>query len=309
MGVYAARRLLWLPFLLLIVSLITFTLGFYGPGDPAEVRLGAKASPEAVARQREQMGLNRPFIVQYADYVWKALRGDFGESYNYRGRSVWSLIQPKILISAQLTGTALVVSLVIGVPLGMLAAIKQGTWMDTALVSFALFFNALPVFITAPFLILVFVLWLHLLPASGWNGPFHPGIIMPAMVIALPETAAFVRLTRASALEAISQDYVRTARSKGLSEFVVQGRHVLRNALIPIITITGFSLAGLIQGSVLAETLFGIPGVGSVSVNAVSQRDYPVVMGATLIAASAFVIANLIADLLYAVADPRIRLK
>ncbi|MSP78007.1 MAG: ABC transporter permease [Dehalococcoidia bacterium] len=307
MGVYIVRRLLWLPFLLLIVSFITFTLGFYGPGDPAEVRLGTRATPEAVAQQRKQMGLDRPFLVQYGDYVWRALHSDLGESYSFRGRTVWELVEPKLIVSAQLMGAALLISLLIGIPLGLLAAIKQGTWIDTALVSFALFFNALPVFLTAPFLVLVFVLRLHLFPASGWYGLFHPAIVLPLLVLSLPEVAVYVRYTRASALEVVSQDYVRTARSKGLPEFVVQTRHVLRNALIPIITTAGLSLAGLVSGAVIIELLFGIPGVGNLALTAVSQRDYPVVMGTTLMGATAFVVANLIADILYAVADPRIR--
>ena len=158
MGVYVARRLLWLPFLLFVVSLVTFTLGFYGPGDPARVRLGPRATPEAVETLRQRMGLDRPFAVQYGDYVWSAVRGDLGDSYSFQGRTVSEVIGRKVWISAQLGAAAMLVAVTIGIPLGLLAAYKQGTWVDTALVSFSLFFYATPVFIAAPFLILFFAL-------------------------------------------------------------------------------------------------------------------------------------------------------
>ena len=307
MAVYIARRLLWLPFLLLAVSFITFVLGFYGPGDPVQVRLGARATPESVARVRQQMGLDRPFPVQYADYVWSALRGDLGESYAHDGHSVREIIGKKVRVSAQLGLAAMLLSLSLGMPLGLLVAYKQGTWMDTALVSIALFFYATPVFITAPFLILLLALQLDLLPTSGWGGLFSPHIVMPALVLGLPGIAGIARLTRASALEVLGQDYVRTARAKGLTEVVVQRRHVLRNALIPIITVLGLSMATLVEGAFITETLFGIPGIGRTAVESIFLRDYPVIMALVLIVAVAFVLANLVVDILYGVLDPRIR--
>lgn len=307
MGVYVIRRLLWLPFLLLLVSLTTFALGTYGPGDPVQVRLGTRATPETVARLRHQMGLDRPFVVQYSSYVKNALRGDLGESYSFPGQTVGGLIAKKIWISAQLGAAAMIIGIGLGIPLGMLAALRQGTWMDSALVSFALLFYATPVFITAPFLILLFAVNLHLLPTSGWNGFFSTSIIMPALVMGLPGIAGLVRMTRASALEVLGQDYVRTARAKGLTEFTVQTRHVLRNALIPIITITGLSLAGLVEGAFITETIFGIPGIGRLGVDAIFKRDYPVIMALTLIPATILVLAVLLSDILYAAVDPRIR--
>ena len=307
MGAYILRRLLWLPFLLVIVSLITFALGIYGPGDPVEVRLGAKANPEAVARMREQMGLNRPFFVQWGDYVRKALRGDFGESYTFRGQSVGILVAKKIWVSAQLSVAAMIIGIGLGIPLGLLAALKQGTWLDGAIVSFALFFYATPVFITAPFLILLFAVNLHWLPTAGWNGFFSTSIVMPALVMGLPGIAGLTRMTRASAMEVLGQDYIRTARAKGLREVTVQYRHVLRNALIPIITIVGLSLAGLVEGAFITETIFGIPGIGRLAVDSIFQRDYPVIMALTLIPATALVLAVLLSDILYALVDPRIR--
>lgn len=307
MGAFIARRLLWLPFLLLIVSLVTFALGTYGPGDPVEVRLGTKANPQSVARMRQQMGLERPFFVQWGDYVRKALKGDLGESYTFRGQTVGGLVAKKIWVSARLTAAAMFIGIGLGIPLGLLAALKQGTWLDGALVSFALFFNATPVFITAPFLIIFFALKLHLLPTGGWDGLFSAKIIMPALVMGLPGIAGLARMTRASALEVLGQDYIRTARAKGLTEFTIQVRHVLRNALIPVITILGLSLAGLVEGAFITETIFGIPGIGRLAVDSIFQRDYPVIMALTLIPACALVMAVLISDILYAVVDPRIR--
>lgn len=307
MGAFIVRRLLWLPFLLLIVSLVTFALGTYGPGDPVEVRLGTRANPVTVARLRQQMGLERPFFVQWGDYVRKALKGDFGESYTFRGQTVGGLVAKKIWVSARLTAAAMFIGIGLGIPLGLLAALKQGTWLDGALVSFALFFNATPVFITAPFLIILFALKLHLLPTGGWDGLFSVKIIMPALVMGLPGIAGLARMTRASALEVLGQDYIRTARAKGLTEFTIQVRHVLRNALIPVITILGLSLAGLVEGAFITETIFGIPGIGRLAVDSIFQRDYPVIMALTLIPACALVMAVLISDILYAVVDPRIR--
>lgn len=307
MLVYIVRRLLWLPVLLAAVTFVTFVLGRYGPGDPVQVRLGTKYTPEAAARLRREMGLDRPLLVQYVDYIRKAVRGDLGESYTYPGRSVASLIGKKIWVSAQLGFAALVIGVSLGIPLGLLAAYRQGTWLDTALVSSALFFYSMPVFITAPFLILVFAVKLHLLPTSGWQGLFSPHIIMPALVMGLPGIAGIGRLTRASSLEVLGQEYVRTARAKGLPEHIVQSRHVLRNALIPIATVIGFSLAGLVEGAFITETLFGIPGIGRLAVESIFRRDYPVITALTLIFAVAFVLANLLVDILYAFLDPRIR--
>ncbi|MCS7206855.1 MAG: ABC transporter permease [Dehalococcoidia bacterium] len=307
MLVYIVRRLLWLPVLLASVTFVTFVLGRYGPGDPVQVRLGTKYTPEAAARLRREMGLDRPLLVQYLDYIRKAVRGDLGESYTYPGRSVSSLIGKRIWVSAQLGCAALLIGIILGIPLGLLAAYRQGTWLDTALVSGALFFYSMPVFITAPFLILVFAVRLDLLPTSGWQGFFSPHIVMPALVMGLPGVAGIGRLTRASALEVLGQDFVRTARAKGLPETLVQTRHVLRNALIPVVTVLGFSLAGLVEGAFITETIFGIPGIGRLAVESIFRRDYPIITALVMIFAVSFVLANLLVDILYAVLDPRIR--
>jgi ABC-type dipeptide/oligopeptide/nickel transport system permease component len=308
MWVYVVRRLVWLPFALLAVSAITFFLGWIAPGDPAEVRLGARATTEQVARQRELMGLDRPIVVQYVDYIWGVLHGDLGESFTYRGRSVSSLIGRKMWVSAQLGIAASIISVGVGLPLGFFVAHKQGKWQDPATVATAVVLMSIPVAVTAPLVLWGLCLKLSIVPhCSGWGGFFDSRIIVPALVMGIPGIAAFTRLMRASTLEVLGQDFIRTARAKGLSDFVVDKRHVLRNAMIPIITIFGFLLAGLIGGAFITETILGIPGVGRLFVESIFSRDYPVIMAGTLIGAAAFVVANLIADISYALIDPRIR--
>jgi ABC-type dipeptide/oligopeptide/nickel transport system permease component len=304
---YIVRRLLWLPILLVAVSFVTFLLGYYGPGDPVQVLLGQYQNPEVVERIRKQRGLDRPFLVQYLNYVKNALRGDFGESFKYRGRTVGELIGKRVWVSAQLGVAAIIISLALGLPLGFLAALRQGTWLDTFIVSISLLFYSLPVFITAPFLLIVFALWLKVLPSHGWEGFFSPTIVMPALVMGIPGIMGVARLTRASTLEVLSQDYVRTARAKGLTELLVRRRHILRNALIPVFTMLGLSLGTLVEGAFITETIFGIPGVGRLAVESFFARDYPVILALTLVIAVAFVIANLIVDIGYQFLDPRIR--
>lgn len=307
MLIYIARRLFWTPFLLIAVSLFVFVLGRYGPGDPIEVRLGQHYTPEAAERLRTQFGLDDPVPVQYGRYVWNALKGDFGKSYRYQGKTVSSLLGPKMWVSAQLFSGAMLITVVFGVPIGFLAALKQGTWLDPAIVAATLILYALPVFIIAPALIVVFALWLGLVPTSGWNGFFDERIILPALTIGLPGIAVFARLMRASTLDVLGQDFIRTARAKGLRDRVVNYRHIARNALIPVLTILGFSLAGMLGGALITELIFGIPGVASFALDAIFQRDYPVVTSLALIGAGSLVIANLLVDILYAAVDPRIR--
>jgi len=304
---YVVRRLLWLPVLLVIVIFITFVLGTYGPGDPVEVRLGTKANPEAVARLRTQMGLDRPFVVQFADYVGGVVRGDFGDSYRYQGRTVLELILPRMWVSAQLNLAALLLVVAIGIPLGMAAARFQGRWLDPAIVTGIVFISSLPVLITGPLFLLVFVVLLKLVPSAGWGGLFDTRIIIPAVAIAVPGLALIVRVMRTSTLEVLSQDYVRTAYAKGLTPGIISRRHVARNAFLPVLTMLGFSVAGLIGGTIIGETIFGIPGIGRLAFESIFNRDYPVIMGITIIGAATFVLANLLIDVAYTFLDPRIR--
>ena len=308
MAIYIIKRLLWTPALLLIVALVTFLLGNYAPGDPVSILQGQFNNPAAVERIRQQRGLDQNIFAQYGIYVKNILRGDLGESFRHRGQNVSELIGKRIWVSAQLGIAASIISILLGVPLGVFAAIKQGTWIDMATVSITLFFMSLPVFITAPFLLMAFGLWLGILPTHGWNGFFDTRIIMPALVLGIPGVAGLTRITRASTLEVLSQDYVRTARAKGLSELIVRRRHILRNALIPVFTILGLSLAGLVEGSFITEKYFGIPGIGLLAIESFFSRDYPIITALGLIIASAFVIANLIVDIGYRFIDPRIRI-
>jgi len=307
-GIYIVRRTAWLPFILLIVSFITFVLGRYGPGDPVELLMGQHSNPEVVQRIREQRGLNDPILVQYRRYLWGVVRGDFGESFKYRGRSVGLLLKKKMLVSGQLNIAALIISVGLGIPIGLFAALKQGTLWDTGAVIFTLVGQSIPVFLTAPALLLIFALKLDVLPTQGWGGFFDARIILPAVAMGIPGVAILTRLTRASTLDVISQDYIRTARAKGLRESTVRSRHILRNSMIPVVTTLGFSLAGLVFTSFIVERFFGIPGMGNLFIEAIFARDYPIINAVIIIGTSLFVLANLVVDLIYPFMDPRIRL-
>ena len=308
MSAYIVRRLLWLPFILIIVSFITFVLGRYGPGDPVELLLGQHSNPEAVERIREQRGLNDNIMIQYGRYVKNVVRGEFGESFKYRGRSVADLLKKKMWVSAQLNIAALIISVGLGIPIGLFAALRQGTPWDTLSVLATLAAQSIPVFLTAPALLLIFALKLDLLPTHGWGGLLDTRAILPALAMGIPGVAIMARLTRSSTLDVISQDYVRTARAKGLHESMVRRRHILRNSLIPVVTSLGFSLAGLAFTSFIVERFFGIPGVGNLFIESIFARDYPIINAVIIIGTIMFVLANLIVDLIYPVLDPRIRL-
>ncbi|MFQ6031214.1 MAG: ABC transporter permease, partial [Dehalococcoidia bacterium] len=232
----------------------------------------------------------------------------FGESFQYRGRSVSELLLKKIPVSAQLNIAALIISVGLGIPVGVLAAMKQGTGWDQVIVAIALFFQSLPVFLTAPVLLIVFALKVPLLPTHGWEGFFSTSIILPAVIVGIPGVAIIARLTRASTLDVVGQDYIRTARAKGLGEGVVRRRHILRNALIPVVTTLSFALAGLASGSFIVEMFFGIPGVGLLVIEGLFARDFPIIMAVVLLGTTLFVLANLLVDLAYPLIDPRIRI-
>ncbi|MBT7832398.1 MAG: ABC transporter permease [Chloroflexi bacterium] len=306
---YIVRRLLWTPVLLALAAFFVFVMGTFAPGDPAELRLGNRATPESIERERERLGLNDPIPVRYARYVANVLQGDFGDSYHYQGRPVLEIITPRLWVSVQLNIAALIVAILIGLPLGFYAAKKQGTASDPAIVISMLILYAMPVFFTAPFLILFFAVKLHWVPAAGWGGFFSPQIVLPALTIGIPGAAIFVRHMRASTLEVVGQEYVRTAHAKGMSNFVVNYRHIARNALLPILTIMGFTLAGMFGGSLIVELIYGIPGAGRLSLDAIFQRDFPVLTAFVLLGSGMLVFANLAIDIAYTIVDPRIRLQ
>jgi len=292
---------------LVAVSFIAFALGTYGPGDPVSVLVGQHRNPEVIERITEQRGLNDPFFVQYARYLWNAIQGDLGESFTFRGESVGNLISGKIWISAQLGIAATIISVVIGIPLGLIAALNQGRKVDPIIVGITLFFVSVPVLVTAPILALIFVIWLNLLPSSGWGGIFDSRIVMPALVMGAPGISVMTRLMRASTLDVLKQDYIRTARSKGIGEFLVQRRHIARNAMIPIVTVIGLSMGDLVTGAFITEGLYGIPGIGRLAVESIFNRDYPVIMALVLVVATSFVLINLMVDVVYVLLDPRIK--
>ena len=235
------------------------------------------------------------------------MRGDFGESFRFRGRSVGSLIRAKIWVSVQVNLAAIIVSLGIGLPLGFWIAHKQGTWTDPTTVATTIFLMSIPVMVTLPAILWVGCLGLGWVPCSGWGGFFDPRIVTPAIGLGIPGVAVYARLMRASTLDVLGQDFIRTARSKGLSDFTVDYVHVLKNALIPIVTILSFVAAGLLTTSFIVERILGIPGVGQLYLDSVFQRDYPIIMAGTLVISTGFVIALLLADIAYRVIDPRIR--
>ena len=309
MSQYILARLIWIPFLLISVAFITFILGRFGPGDPVEILMGTKYDPVVAERIRIEMGLDKPILNQFGAYLNDVIRGDFGESLRYRGRSVSELIAPKLLVSAKLSLVALLISVTIGLPLGFMVAHKQGTWIDPLIVSISLFFMSIPIMITIPALLWFGCLKTDLVPCSGWGGIFDKRIIIPSLTMGIPGIAFMIRIMRASTLDVLGQDYIRTAKAKGLSFYIVSKRHVLRNAMIPIVTILSFSLAGILGGAFITETILGIPGVGRFSVESIFNRDYPVIMAITLISAVAFIFANLLADISYSIIDPRIRYK
>lgn len=310
MWIYITRRLLWLPFLLLATSFVTFTLGRFGPGDPVQVILGARYDPdsEVTRNLREQFGLDKPFIVQYRDYMWGVVRhGDFGESYRFRGREVRSLLISKIWVSLQVNVAAMIVSLGIGLPLGFWIAHRQGDWQDPTTVAIALILMSIPIMVSIPAVLWVLCLQTDLVPCSGWGGFWSTKMIVPAVTMGIPGVAGFARFMRASTLDVMGQDFIRTAHAKGLSSFTVDYRHVFKNSMIPIVTILAFALAGMLSTSFITERILGIPGVGNFAIESIFNRDYPVIMAIVLLGAGVFVIANLIADIAYSIIDPRIR--
>lgn len=306
MWVFIARRLLWLPVLLFATSIVTFTLVRFGPGDPAEIILGARYDEQAAENIRRQLGLDRPFGVQYATYMWGVLRGDFGESYRYRGRPVSELLFPKMWVSFQVNAAAMIVSLAIGLPLGFYIAHKQGSWQDPVAVTIALILMSIPVMISIPVALWGLCLKLQWVPCSGWGGFWDLRIIVPALTLGIPGVAGLARFMRASTLDVLGQDFIRTAKAKGLTQFAVDSRHVLKNAMIPIVTLLSFALAGMFVTSFIVEFILGIPGVGHFTIDSVFNRDYPIIMAMGILGSAAFVIANLLADITYAFIDPRI---
>jgi ABC-type dipeptide/oligopeptide/nickel transport system permease component len=291
---------------LLAISAIAFLVLQLTPGDPASLMLGESATPESIALMRQQLGLDRPLAVQYVVFVVSATRGDLGRSY-----ATYLPVFPELLkrfwMTVQLGVLAFAIASSVGVPLGVIAAVRRGTWLDHVVRLAVLTSISLPVFWLGILLIYLFAVTLHWLPSTGSGTPGH--LVLPAIALTAYPLALFTRLTRASMLDVLRKDYLRTARAKGVGGRGIILRHALRNALIPIVTVMGLQIGALLTGAVLVESVFAWPGLGKYMVDAVFTRDYPVIRGAILFFALIFVVVNLAVDVLYASLDPRIRFR
>lgn len=298
------RFLLTLPALWLVLTLV-FLMIHIVPGDPVEQMLGEGAAPGQVVQLRHLLGLDLPLHLQYSHYLWQLAKGDLGQSFKFQA-PVRRIIFERYPATLQLAFLALVVCAVTAISAGMLAANRRGQAADRSVGVFTLFGLAFPNFALGPVLILLFSIELGLLPVSGRGGPLY--YILPAATLGVALAAILTRMVRGAMLEELSSDYVRTARAKGLSTQVVLFRHAFRNALIPIVTILGLQFGTLLAGTIVTETIFSWPGIGRLTVQAISARDYPLLQGCILVIAVSYVAVNLLTDLLYAVIDPRVRL-
>ena len=314
---FLIKRFIGLIFVVIGVTFITFILGLNAPGDPIRALLGNRVPYDVYLNLRHAYGLDLPWYTQYWNFLSNLFRFNFGLSYHIQNYPVWNILKDGVPVSTELAFWALAIQLLVGIPVGIISALKSNTWVDTVNMGVMLVFYALPVFIMAVFAQLVIV-WFdtstgNTWPVAGWGNAWQYGLgdlqfkIAPILVFAAAGTALYARLARTSMLEVLRQDYVRTARAKGLRERAVIYRHAFRNAMIPIITVFGLSLGLLVTGAFFVEQIFNIPGIGQETVSSISLRDYPVIQATTVLLAVAVVIGNLISDLLYSVADPRIK--
>ena len=308
---YILRRLLWLAPVLFFVTLITFVLMHLVSGGPWDTK-DRPLSPQLREQLESKYGLDEPVWEQFLTYSWNALHGDLGVSFQYQDRSVTTIIREGVEVSAVLGLMALAFALAVGLTLGVVAAVRQNSPIDYASVFLSTFAASTPSFVLGILLIMVFAVQLGWLPVFGWEKawwlfPNWKQAILPTITLRALPTAYITRITRASVLEVLQQDYVRTARAKGLHERIVLGRHVLKNAAVPILTVSGPIAAGLVTGSFIVETVFAIPGLGKLFIASVFQRDYGMIMGTTIFYATIIAVANLVVDMMYVAVNPRIR--
>jgi peptide/nickel transport system permease protein len=309
---YILRRVLSTVPVMAIVALFVFSLLYIAPGDPATIIAGDQASPADVERIRQGLGLDRPFLVQFGSWLWRILHGDLGTSI-FTNLPVSSLIAQRIEPTLSLMVLTLVLTIVVAVPLGVLAAWKAGSWVDRTIMAFAVFAFSLPVFVVGYVLAYVFALQFEWLPVQGYTPlaegvwPWLQNLILPAVALGSVYIALIARITRASMLEVLQQDYIRTARAKGLDQRSILFVHALKNAAVPIITVIGIGVALLIGGAVVTESVFAIPGLGRLTIDAILRRDYPVIQGIVLMFSFLYVLVNLMVDVTYTLVDPRIR--
>lgn len=310
---YVIRRLFATIAVMAVVAFFVFSLLYLTPGDPAAIIAGDAATSDDIMRIRESLGLDEPFLVRFGGWVWALLHGDLGVSI-FTNLPVTHLIGQRVEPTLALTLCTLLVSVLVAVPLGVLAAARAGSWTDRAVMAFSVLGFSLPVFVFAYILITIFSIELRWLPVQGyrnfgensfWDWLRH--LILPSIALGTVYIALIARITRASMLDVLSQDYIRTAQAKGLAPAPVLVGHALKNAAIPIMTIIGIGIALLISGAIVTETVFAIPGIGRLTVDAILRRDYPVIQGVTLLFSAIYVVINLLVDLSYMLFDPRIR--
>ncbi len=309
---YILRRILATLPVMGIVALFVFSLLYIAPGDPAAVIAGDNASPADVERIRQSLGLDRPFLIQFGTWLWRILHFDLGTSI-FTNLPVGAMIAQRLEPTLSLMAITLVLTILVAVPLGVVAAWKAGSWIDRTIMAFAVFGFSLPVFVIGYVLAYVFALELEWLPVQGYTPlargfwPWLENLILPAIALGCVYIALIARITRASMLEVLQQDYVRTARAKGLGQRNILFLHALKNAAVPIVTVIGIGVALLIGGAVVTESVFAIPGLGRLTIDAILRRDYPVIQGIVLLFSFIYVLVNLMVDLIYTLVDPRIR--
>jgi peptide/nickel transport system permease protein len=312
MFAYIARRVLATIPVMAVVALFVFSLLYIAPGDPAAVIAGDQASPADVERIRENLGLDRPFLVRFGEWLWQILHGDLGTSI-FTNLPVTTMIAQRFEPTLSLMAITLCLAIAVAVPVGVLAAWKAGTFIDRAIMAFAVFGFSVPVFVIAYLLAYVFALELEWLPVQGYTPiseglwPWLENLILPAVALGCVYIALIARITRAAMLEVLQQDYIRTARAKGIGQGGILFVHALKNASVPIVTVIGIGIALLIGGAVVTESVFAIPGLGRLTVDAILRRDYPLIQGLVLLFSFVYVLVNLAIDLLYTLLDPRIR--
>ncbi|MDR7317543.1 ABC transporter permease [Brevibacillus nitrificans] len=304
MGAYIAKRLLISIPVIFGISLITFIMLNVIPGDPIALMMKEHISTDVVERVRAQMHLDDPAYVRFFRFVWDALHGDFGTSYKLN-RSVTTLLLDAFPNTLALAMSGALVSWIIGIPAGVLSAVKKRSFLDNSIMGFSLLGVSIPVFWAGLLFQYIFSMVLGILPVSGFSGPEY--LIMPAIVLGWSSAGTIARLTRSSLLEVMRNDYIRTARAKGNLEIKVILNHALKNSMLPVVTVMALQVAGLLSGAVITESVFGIPGIGRIAVNAIQSRDMPLLQGAVMFTTVLVILGNLVADILYSLIDPRIK--
>jgi peptide/nickel transport system permease protein len=309
---YVVRRVLATIPVMAVVALFVFSLLYIAPGDPAAVIAGDQATPADVERIRQSLGLDRPFVVQFGDWVWNIVHANLGTSM-FTGLPVTKMIAQRIEPTLSLMAVTLVFAITVAVPLGVVAAWRAGSLLDRAIMAFAVFGFSVPVFVVGYLLAYLFALQLEWLPVQGYTPlseglwPWFSNLILPAIALGCVYIALIARITRAAMLEVLAQDYIRTARAKGIGQAGILFIHALKNASVPIVTVIGIGIALLIGGAVVTESVFVIPGLGRLTIDAILRRDYPVIQGVVVLFSFVYVLVNLLVDLVYTFLDPRIR--